>query len=107
MTSGRFDPIEFKDNPFISDQEADNPVKDLQEAESYLNTHPTDIDALVNKGVALGRLERYEEAIRVLKEAKAISLKAVSPEYLGRASMISHNLASFLHATDHNDERAV
>jgi tetratricopeptide (TPR) repeat protein len=104
MTGERFDPIELKDSPFISDEDAEDPERDLREAESYLIMHPRNVDALVNKGVALGRLERYKEAIGVLKEAKVISLKTNSPDHIGQACMISHNLASFLSASGHDNE---
>jgi tetratricopeptide (TPR) repeat protein len=88
-------PIEFQESPFAGDEDA-NAEHDLQEAEKYLRLHPEDIDALINKGIAQGRLKMFEAAKSTLLKAKQLSLKTKNPWGLSHASMASFNLASFL-----------
>lgn len=93
--NNRLDPIEFQESPFVGN-EGTNAKHDLQESENYLRLHPEDTDALINKGIAQGRLKRYEEAQSTLLKAKQLSLKMKNPWGLSHASMASFNLASFL-----------
>ena len=95
MMNDRLQPIEFQESPFVGNEDA-NAKHDLQEAEKYLRLHPEDIDALINKGIAQGRLKMFEAAKSTLLKAKQLSLKMKNSWGLSHASMASFNLASFL-----------